>query len=69
MHQPYHAHHPCSSAFPTAVLPALCTSPHGSHELEQQQFQHPILETLHLTTYCLESLCLTTYRLVSLQLT
>jgi hypothetical protein len=43
MRQPYRARHPCSPAFQIAALPALCTSPHGSHEQEQQHFQHPDL--------------------------
>jgi hypothetical protein len=69
MHQPYRVCHPRLPMFPTAVLPALCTSSHGSHEMEQQRFQHPILETLHLITYRLDLLRLTAYHLVSLQLT
>jgi hypothetical protein len=69
MHQPYRACHPRSHAFPTAVVQALCTSPHVSHELERQHFQLSVLETLRLTTYRLEPLRLTAYRLVCLQLT
>jgi hypothetical protein len=61
MRQPYRFRHSRlpASVLPTAALPALCTSPHGSHKLKQQHFQHPVVEPLHLTAYILVSLQLT----------